>query len=144
MRQALRIFDVDSYEFRVKEKFTTSIKTASVPGDQADDTRPLEDGIKRNVGAVLLVHRLEHEHILLLHEKESDSFRLPGGKIEVGERIEDSLHRTLRMDLAPHDFPEIAWRVQGCLGCWWRPQISSKEMPHVLSQVSRPKEVSGV
>jgi hypothetical protein len=144
MQKSLQVFDVDSYEFRVKENSATSMKRDAVLfGDHfnSDATRPLDDGIQRLVGAVLLVHRLEHEHVLLLHETESDSFRLPGGKINEGERIEDCLHRTMRMDLAPHDFPEIAWRVQGCLGCWWRPQFTSKEMPLVLSQVSRPKEV---
>ncbi len=145
MQQVLQVFDVDAYEFRVKVSHAKNVQGDSiVSGDQStsDAVRTLEDGIERHVGAVLLVHRLEHEHILLLHEAKTDSFRLPGGKINEGERIEDCLHRALRLDLAPHDFPEIVWRVHGCLGCWWQPQFNSKEMPLVLSQVSRPKEVS--
>ena len=141
MQQILQVFDVDAYEFCVKQTPAADIKNAAIEDFNAAVDH-LSDGIDRRVGAVLLVHRLEHVHVLLLHETESDSFRLPGGKICEGESVEDCLHRTLRTDLAPHDFPEIVWRVQASLGSWWRPHISSKEMPLVMSQVTRPKEVS--
>lgn len=141
-KQVLQIFDIDCYEFRSLDSSsvgeTQTIREEHTTGEE----RPLSDGIDRNVGAVLLVHRLEHVHVLLLHCAESNSFRLPGGKINQGENLEDCLHRTVRADLAPHNFTEITWRVQECLGCWWQPQFSSKEMPLVLSQVSRPRQVS--
>lgn len=141
-RQTLQVFDIDSYEFRAK--CTTSGKeltATKISGDyESLEARSQSDGVDRSVGAVLLVHRLEHVHVLLLSETESNCFRLPGGKISHGEKNEDCLRRTLRVDLAPHDFPEITWRVQDYLGCWWRPQFNSKEMPRVLSQVTRPEE----
>ena len=142
-RQTLQVFDIDSYEFRAKCTSPGKEQTATISGDyESLEARSQSDGVDRSVGAVLLVHRLEHVHVLLLSETESNCFRLPGGKISHGEKNEDCLRRTLRADLAPHDFPEITWRVQDYLGCWWRPQFNSKEMPRVLSQVTRPEEVS--
>jgi hypothetical protein len=143
-RSILQVFDADCYEFRTKSGQTSTTMTSTKRDDVDSLALSLSDGINRSVGAVLLVHRLEHEHVLLLHDRVTDVFRLPGGKISHGENIEDSLHRTLRLDLAPNDFPDIVWKVQGYLGCWWQPQLSSSELPHVLSQVSRPKEVSGM
>jgi hypothetical protein len=142
-RETLRIFDIDSYEFRAKAVSPGEEQTATISGDyESKEAQSQTDGVDRSVGAVLLVHRLDHVHVLLLYEIESNCFRLPGGKIRRDEKCEDCLHRTLRADLAPHDFPEITWRVQDYLGCWWRPQFKSKEMPRVLSQVTRPEEVS--
>jgi hypothetical protein len=143
-RALIQVFDVDCYEFRTK---TGSPSNGPRPASMREESEPenaqlLSDGIYRSVGAVLLVHRLEHLHVLLLHDSESDSFRLPGGKCNHGEKTEDCLHRTLWTDLAPHHFPELTWRVQEYMGCWWQPKFTSKEMPLVLSQVSRPNQVS--
>jgi hypothetical protein len=142
-KQVLQIFDIDCYEFRSVDSSSSVGETQTIREEHtSEESRPLSDGIVRNVGAVLLMHRLEHVHVLLLHYAESNSFRLPGGKMNQGENIEECLHRTVREDLAPQNFTEITWRVQEYLGCWWQPQFTSKEMPLVLSQVSRPKQVS--
>lgn len=142
-KQVLQIFDIDCYEFRSVDSSSSVGETQKIREEHtSEESRPLSDGIVRNVGAVLLMHRLEHVHVLLLHYAESNSFRLPGGKMNQGENIEECLHRTVREDLAPQNCTEITWRVQEYLGCWWQPQFTSKEMPLVLSQVSRPKQVS--
>jgi len=141
--QTLQVFDVDCYEFRTKSSGPSIERTAILSATfEPEEDQQLSDGIDRSVCAVLLVHRLQHLHVLLLHETSSDNFRLPGGKLNPGEQMEDCLHRTLRIDLAPQDFPEITWRVQEYLGCWWRPHFNSKELPLVPSQVSKPKDVS--
>jgi hypothetical protein len=142
--QTLQVFDVDCYEFRTKVSSPSVKGTAAISDEHESEAVQLQsDGIDRSVGAVLLLHRLEHVHVLLLHDAETDSFRLPGGKKNnLVETDNDCLHRTLRADLAPQDFKEMNWRVQEYLGCWWRPQFSSKEMPLVLSQVSKPNQVS--
>jgi hypothetical protein len=143
-RQILQVFDVDCYEFRTKGRSPIVSRTPAISDEREPEALQLRsDGTDRSVGAVLLVHRLEHVHVLLIHDAETDSYRLPGGKkMDLGETDDDCLHRTLREDLAPRDFKEMNWRVQEYLGCWWRPQFSSKEMPLVLSQVSKPSQVS--
>ena len=143
--KTLQIFDVDCYEFRSKSNGPSEERTAIMSDEfEPDEAEQLSDGIDRSVGAVLLVHRLQHVHVLLLHDTAADVFRLPGGKLNPAEQIEDCLHRTLRTDLAPQDFHEITWRVHQYLGCWWRPHFSSKELPLVPSQAAKPQEVSAV
>ncbi|EKX42304.1 hypothetical protein GUITHDRAFT_88112 [Guillardia theta CCMP2712] len=102
-----------------------------------------QEGLRRTVEGVLIVHQHKHPHVLLLQVGAHQIFRLPGGRLRPGETEEDGLKRKLINKLAPPDFKEeepLPWEVGEELATWWRPNFDSRQYPYLPVHVTRPKE----
>jgi len=99
-----------------------------------------KEGMSRMAEGVLLVHDHGHPHVLLL-QISSTFFRLPGGKLRVGEAEMDGLQRKLHKRLSPpiKEFQQD-WEVGELLSVWWRPNFDNFLYPYIPAHVTRPKE----
>jgi len=97
-------------------------------------------GLRRTVGAVLLVHMHSHPHVLLLQRKSDQSLILPGGTLRPGESDIDGLSRKLTAKLASSSMDSPKWDVGELLGQFWRPSFDLAMYPYVPPHVSKPKE----
>lgn len=105
--------------------------------------RHASEGLQRHVGAVILVHRHRHPH-LLLRQCES-GWRLPGGRLRPGEGEVAGLKRQLAKKLAAtvdNTVPPraVAWEVTELLSKWWRPSFEPCVFPYLPAHVTKPKE----
>lgn len=73
-----------------KESYAYGTKAAREDPSQGRETflqrlerKYNEEGLRRSVSAVLLVHEHGHPHVLALQENKE--FRLPGGRLRAGE-----------------------------------------------------------
>ena len=103
-------------------------------------------GLRRSVEGVLLVHRQSHPHILLLRHgaAESPAFRLPGGRLRVGEAEVDGMRRKLTTKLGKPGSDGSHWQVNELLATWWRPHFESALYPYLPAHITQPKECKKV
>lgn len=99
-----------------------------------------QEGMRRTVEAVLLVHQHNHPHILLL-QIGNTFFKLPGGRLKPGEDEVDGLKRKLTKKLAPmYSNYQLDWEVSELLCQWWRPNFETVQYPYIPPHITRPKE----
>lgn len=139
--KAVPLFELESYKFGKKE-----------PKPDKDSSEPeriarIEEsfkirGLRRSVEVVLLVHRHSHPHILLLLQGTSESpiFRLPGGRLRVGEAEVEGVRRKLTTKLGKPGSDASQWHVHELLATWWRPHFDSALYPYLPAHVTQPKE----
>ncbi|KAK9697266.1 hypothetical protein RND81_08G025800 [Saponaria officinalis] len=97
-------------------------------------------GLRTCVQAVILVELFKHPHILLLQVKNS-SFKLPGGRLGIGEQDIEGLRRKLSRKLSLDDGDnEAEWEVRECLGMWWKPDFETLFYPYLPPNIKSPKE----
>lgn len=97
-------------------------------------------GMRNCVAAVMVVELFKHPHLLLLQVRNS-IYRLPGGRLRVGESDIDGLKRKLSNMLSAGEAtrgPE--WEIGECLGIWWRPDFESILCPQLPPNIKKPKE----
>jgi cleavage and polyadenylation specificity factor subunit 5 len=99
------------------------------------------EGMRRVVEGVLLVHAHGHPHVLLL-QIGNTFYKLPGGKLKIGEGEVEGLKRKLANKLAspsPEYMPD--WEVGELLCVWWRPNdYENNFYPYVPAHVTKPRE----
>ncbi|KAL9224237.1 hypothetical protein vseg_000297 [Gypsophila vaccaria] len=101
-------------------------------------------GLRTCVQAVILVELFKHPHILLLQVKNS-TFRLPGGRLRIGEQDIEGLRRKLSRKLSLDEGDnEAEWEVSECLGMWWKPDFETLFYPYLLPNIKSPKECAKV
>lgn len=99
-----------------------------------------QQGLRRTVEGVLLVHQHGHPHLLLL-QTASQSIRLPGGKLRPGEDEVEGLKRKLANVLSPAAASlAIDWQIGECIATYWRPHFEPHMYPYLPVHITRPKE----
>lgn len=136
----LNIYDLQHYKFEEKESLLS--KDTSYSERVIRLAKKFEqDGIRRSVEAILLVHKSDHPHVFIFQNEEKKFF-LPGGRLRVGESERDGLKRKLRNKLQPsllqHD--AIEWEIMDQVGLWWRPNFSETTFPYIPPHITKPKE----
>jgi len=97
-------------------------------------------GMRRVVEGLLLAHEHSHPHVLLL-QIGNTYFKLPGGRLRVGEHETDGLRRKLSNKLGtPNADSTINWQVGELVSTWWRPNFETVMYPYIPPQVATPKE----
>lgn len=111
-----------------------------------------KDGIRNSVLAILLCHRYEYPHLLLLQHQESNDYYLLGGKYKKWERPRDVLRKKLKKYVNKiRETPyygmnpinpekDEAVEIGEFLGEWWRTQFDSSHLPYLPAHTTRPKE----
>lgn len=96
-------------------------------------------GTKKTIRAIMLAFQHGHPYLLLLDKKsQENSFKLPGGTLEVGEDFETGLGRILEKKLGLRDGYEI---VDQLVATWNRPLFTEQMLPYCPVHISTPKEV---
>ncbi|XP_074280744.1 pre-mRNA cleavage factor Im 25 kDa subunit 1-like [Silene latifolia] len=97
-------------------------------------------GLRTCVQAVILVELFKHPHLLLLQVRNS-TFKLPGGRLRIGEPDIEGLRRKLSRKLSLDEGnDEAAWEVGECLGMWWKPDFETLYYPYLPPNIKSPKE----
>lgn len=135
--------DLDGINFGTKE--ARPEKDASIDARVARMAqRYQERGLRRTVEALVLVHSHGHPHVLLLRQgtEHAPIFRLPGGRLRVGEAEAEGMRRKLASKLGPPggDPSGGGWLVHELLATWLRPHFDSVMYPYLPSHVTQPKE----
>lgn len=139
--KSVLLYDLESFKFGTKEPKPEKDGTA-----EQRSSRIMEHfakrGMRRSVEAVLLVHRHSHPHILLLRQgtAEAPVFRLPGGRLRVGEGETEGIRRKLTNKLGKPGSEAAQWQISQLLGIWWRPNFDSPLYPYLPAHISQPKE----
>eukprot|EP00929_Paragymnodinium_shiwhaense_P000748 TRINITY_DN100984_c0_g1_i1.p1 TRINITY_DN100984_c0_g1~~TRINITY_DN100984_c0_g1_i1.p1 ORF type:complete len:229 (-),score=45.25 TRINITY_DN100984_c0_g1_i1:137-757(-) len=100
------------------------------------------EGMRRTVRAVLLVHVRGHPHVLVLQcGGEKSGYALPGGTLRPGESERDGLNRKLKRFIFNADpTTSCEWQVGDLLAQWWCPSFEEAMYPYLPQHVTRPKE----
>jgi len=101
-----------------------------------------EQGMRRVVEGVALVHEHGHPHVLLLTVMGGRAFRLPGGRLRPGEEEVAGMRRKLQRKVGNDKVAAGAtWEVDSePLGRLWRPGWDCNVYPYVPAHSNRPKE----
>lgn len=101
------LYDLANYTFGKKNEECKSRIMQDMPKQEisaALEKRYDERGMRRSVGAVILVHSHNFPHILLLQRSDGKGeYALPGGRLRPGESDEEGLQRKLASKLRPSD-----------------------------------------
>ena len=131
LKTQVSLHTIDNYTFGTKE---------AKKGKDSDLSRRMrrltdkykEEGMRRTVEGVLLVHNRGHPHVLLLKEDVQGSpiFRLPGGRLRPGEGELEGARRKMSSKLAPpreqlSAVHQAKWMVEEQLAVWWRPNFET-------------------
>jgi len=99
-----------------------------------------KEGMRRTVEGVLLVHKHNHPHVLLL-QIGNTFFKLAGGRLKPGEEEISGLKRKLKTKLAPNlQNYQVDWEIGDLLCMWWRPNFETFLYPYVPPHITKPKE----
>jgi len=140
MASTLNLYNLESnYTFGIKEPLME--KDTSVADRLARMKQNYEnEGMRRSVEGVMLVHQHNHPHVLLL-QIGGTFFKLPGGRLKPGENEQEGLLRKLSNKLSP-TIPgyQPNWEVGELLGQWWRPNFETQQYPYIPPHITKPKE----
>eukprot|EP01125_Pyxidicula_operculata_P016610 TRINITY_DN573_c0_g1_i2.p1 TRINITY_DN573_c0_g1~~TRINITY_DN573_c0_g1_i2.p1 ORF type:complete len:175 (+),score=31.60 TRINITY_DN573_c0_g1_i2:25-525(+) len=126
LNPVVNLYNIHQYKFESKEKRLekeTSVNARLQRMEQVYE----EEGLRRSVEGILLVHEHNHPHILLL-QIGNTFFKLPGGKLRAGESEIEGLKRKLDIKLSPVDpnSPERpVWEIGDVVAVWWRPNFET-------------------
>lgn len=99
------LYDISHYTFGKKNDESKSKAMRDLPkAEVLEGLRKnyLGLGMRRSVGAVILLHSHKFPHVLLLQRCDGrGEYALPGGRLRPGESDEDGLRRKLRSKLTP-------------------------------------------
>ena len=91
------------------ENFNIGLKASGKEKDTAISARLQrmkerydQEGLRRTVDAVIVVHQHSHPHVLILQQ--GSTFKLPGGKCKPGEDEVECLKRKLCSKLSQPDY----------------------------------------
>jgi len=139
MASTLNLYGLENYTFGVKDPLRE--KDTSVVARLARMKQNYEqEGMRRSVEGVMVVHQHNHPHVLLL-QIGGTFFKLPGGRLKPGENEQEGLARKLANKLAP-TIPgyQPTWEVGELLAMVWRPNFEPQMYPYVPPHITKPKE----
>ncbi|KAI4377059.1 hypothetical protein MLD38_014750 [Melastoma candidum] len=139
----LDIYPLSCYYFGSKDATATVAARDETPSGRAERMRINYEanGLRTCVEAVMLVELFKHPHLLLLQVRNS-CFKLPGGRLRLGESDIEGLRRKLTTKLSPDGAgDESEWKVGECLGMWWRADFDCMPYPYMPPNCTKtPKE----
>ncbi|KAI3997525.1 hypothetical protein MKX01_008132 [Papaver californicum] len=98
------------------------------------------NGMRVCVEAVMLVELYKQPHLLVLQMRNS-FFKLPGGRLRLGESEIEGLQRKLSNKLSYNgNGVDSNWEVGECLGTWWRFDFETSLCPSLPPHMKSPKE----
>ena len=113
----------------------------------------IKRGIRRTVEAILLVHNHGHPHVLLLqiggktdanntNTNTKSFYKLPGGRLKVGEEEMNGLHRKLSNKLGS-PIPDLIpkWSNGTLLSVLHRPNFDDRLYPYKIPHITQHKEI---
>jgi cleavage and polyadenylation specificity factor subunit 5 len=134
----IKLYNIERYTFNSKDaklEKDTSVRARLKRMKQ----QYLVEGIRRSVEGVLLVHRYNHPHVLLL-QIGNTFFKLPGGRLKPGYSEIDGLKQKLTSKLAPPRDANMQWEIGELLSIWWRPNFETLLYPYIPPHITKPKE----
>ena len=130
VRSQISLHELDNYTFGTKE--AKPEKDSLVKRMSRMTEKYKEEGMRRTVECVLLLHNKQHPHVLLLQQGQGQNavFRLPGGRLRPGEGELEGTRRKLSSKLAPlreqeSQTHQAKWMVEEQLAVWWRPNFET-------------------
>lgn len=141
--KVIDLYDISNYHFGTKEKQPEKDKSVKARFDRMKREFP-EKGCKRSVEAVLLVHKHQHPHALVLQigNEHRGFFKLPGGKANSDESDEEAMMRKLQRKLGAKEQKErVEWTIGDCVSVWYRPNFDQPMFPYKLPHITQQKEV---
>ena len=134
----LDVFHLGNYTFSMKDQDQDRDNTPNAR-IQRLKVKYAQEGMRRSVDAVLVVHQHGHPHILLI-QMANNYFRLPGGRCKNGEDEVACLKRKLSKQLSPPNAFQQRWDIGEVLGTHWRPNFESHMYPYLPPHITKPKE----
>lgn len=108
---SMDLYDISNYTFGKKNTVTKSKAMLDVTNPQLVKSlsrRYNERGMRRSVGAVILVHSHNFPHVLLLQRHDGKGpYSFPGGRLRPGESDEEGLQRKLMSKLTPGEGNDV-------------------------------------
>ena len=130
VRSQISLHEIDNYTFGTKEAKPEKDSLVKRMSRMAEKYK--EEGMRRTVECVLLLHNKQHPHVLLLQQGQGQNavFRLPGGRLRPGEGELEGTRRKLSSKLAPpreaqSQTHQAKWMVEEQLAVWWRPNFET-------------------
>ncbi|KAF8817910.1 putative mrna cleavage factor family protein, partial [Cardiosporidium cionae] len=156
------IYPQSNYEYDTDDQKLESTGAAASSTSLGDDEFSLfekrlkayqREGIRRTAVGVLLCHRYDCPHLLLLQNTLTNKCVLPSGKykswdkpaIALGNKLKKlitvvsaDLHSAHQLTMLPTS--ETSIEIGEYLGEWWRVELYSDPLPYLPTHVTRPKE----
>ncbi|KAI7898633.1 Cleavage/polyadenylation specificity factor subunit 5 [Cokeromyces recurvatus] len=136
------IYPLENYTFGTKEAQPEEDPSVSARMKRLE-TDFKEQGMRRSVEAVLVVHHHNHPHVLMLQIANS-FFKLPGHYLKPNVSEKEGLQEILNLRLGPEDPKEWNnkedWKIGEKLSTWWRPNFETYMYPYIPAHVTEPKE----
>jgi len=135
----INLYPLENYTFGMKEAMLEKDASVVARLNRMKDKYD-QEGMRRTVDGVLLVHQHRHPHVLLL-QIGNTFFKLPGGRLKPGEGETEGLKRKLSSKLAPTIAAyRPTWDVGELLCMWWRPNFETVLYPYTPPHIAKPKE----
>ncbi|SBT70211.1 cleavage and polyadenylation specificity factor subunit 5, putative [Plasmodium malariae] len=149
------LYPQSNYEFNIdeklKNKFIIDIEKCKKRINSYN-----KNGIRNSVLAIILCHRYEYPHVLLLQHVQSQKYYLLSGKFKSWEKPKEVLKEKLQkyinkikdIHFSTTQFSSHIQQQQQedivdigeFLGEWWRTQYNSVYLPYLPAHITRPKE----
>ncbi|CAG9483986.1 unnamed protein product [Plasmodium vivax] len=147
------VYPQANYEFNIDEKLKSKFVMDADKCKKRINTYN-QNGIRSSALAIILCHRYEYPHLLLLQNVESQTYYLLSGKYRSWEKPRDVLKKKLQkyvnqirdMHFATSHFnaeqkeSEDPIEIGEFLGEWWKTQFNSVYLPYLPAHITRPKE----
>uniref|UniRef100_A0A7S1PJ78 Cleavage and polyadenylation specificity factor subunit 5 n=1 Tax=Percolomonas cosmopolitus TaxID=63605 RepID=A0A7S1PJ78_9EUKA len=141
--KVIDLYDISNYQFGNKARQLEKDRSVTERMERMRREFP-EKGVKRTVDAVVVVHKHNHPHLLLLQigNEKKGFFKLPGGKAQPNETDEEAMLRKVKRKLAPDEEQfQSEWKVGDCLSVWYRPNFDTQMYPYKPAHITKPKEI---
>ncbi|XP_067929107.1 cleavage and polyadenylation specificity factor subunit 5-like [Watersipora subatra] len=136
--RSVHIYPLTNYTFGTKDALVEKDQSVQARFQRLRDEFQ-EQGMRRTVEGVLIVHQHNLPHILLL-QLGTSFFKLPGGECKPGEDWTDALKRLLTYTLGRSEAQPMEWNVEDLISTWWRPNFEPPQYPYIPAHITKPKE----
>lgn len=144
------LYPQSNYEFNIDEK----LKNKFIIDKEKCKKRIHsynKNGIRNCVLAIILCHRFQYPHVLLLQHQESQTYYLLHGKYNSWEKPKEVLKKKLQKYINKindihyvsgqgNNEREETVEIGDFLGEWWKTQFNSVYLPYLPAHTTRPKE----
>ncbi|CRG93345.1 mRNA cleavage factor-like protein, putative [Plasmodium gallinaceum] len=144
------LYPQSNYEFNIDEKLKNKFIIDNEKCKKRINSYN-KNGIRNSVLAIILCHRYEYPHLLLLQHLESQKYYLLNGKYKTWEKPKEVLKKKLQKYINKikdihfitnqiNSEKEETVEIGEFLGEWWKTQFNSVYLPYLPAHVTRPKE----
>ncbi|EUD64738.1 hypothetical protein C922_04882 [Plasmodium inui San Antonio 1] len=147
------VYPQTNYEFNIVEKLKSKF-IMDMDKCKKRINAYNENGIRNSALAIILCHRYEYPHLLLLQNIENQTYYLLSGKYRSWEKPREVLKRKLQKYInqikdmhfstshlnSEEKEQEDPIEIGEFLGEWWKTQFNSVYLPYLPAHITRPKE----